>query len=237
MKKQKLALLALLIVAVLACAGIARGENHRRVNINLVVVEHPTSPPVSEQIRLFEEGISRLSEVKIKPRIIKVDIVPDFYNVNSLDHFLSRLFTWAQYGKKERFKGIVFYLLPPMVYNQSLYGAGQAGAICVFTRNKDRMFAEGVMRLTNGLGENREPHSRIIALHEMLHLFGANHIDSKTIVVSRNPPQLKFVDVPNVMNSVAQAYATIPNLLISPKTHRQVRYCKKGLSVEGKKYV
>lgn len=225
-----------MLIAVLAVAGFARAE--RLVNINLVVVESEFSPPASEQIRLFTEGIERLKEVKIKPRIIKVDIVPDFYNVNSLDNLLSRLYTWAEYGKKQRFKGVVFYSLPPMLgVSGTQYAAGQAGAICAFTRNKKRKFAEGVMRTSNLSGADRNPHSKIIALHEMLHLLGANHIGIKVVTVSKDPLIRKFVQVPNVMHPAAQEYATIPNLPILPLTHRQVGYCRRGLNVDGGKYI
>lgn len=209
------------ILALLLLASPAYAD--RLININLVVVDHPTSPSPQEQIRLFTEGISRLPEVKIKARIIKTDIVPDFYNVNELKHLLSRLYTWSNYGKKERFKGIVFYLLPPMVQNESHYAAGQAGAICVLTRNERRKFAEGVMRVKNSYGYDREPHSKIIALHEILHLMGANHIDRRG-----------FKDLPNVMHPAAQQYATIPDLPILSLTKRQVRWCKQGKNVLGR---
>ena len=231
--KEALAYIAIGLLALLALANLARAD--RLANINLVVVEHPLAASPVDQIRLFKEGLPRLAEVGVKPRLIKIDIVPDFYNANSLDDLLSRLYTWAQYGKKQRFKGIVFYSLPPMVTEDGRqFAAGQAGAICIFTRNKNRKFAEGVMRAKSKLGYDREPHSRIIVLHELLHLFGANHIDSKTVLVSKVPFQRDFEQVPNVMHSNAQAYATMPNLPILPATKRHVRYCKQGKNVLGK---
>lgn len=212
-------LLALLLV------DYAQGQT-RQININLVVVEHPTLAPAAEQIRLFKEGIERLSEVKIKPRIIKIDIVQDFYNVNKLEDFLRRLYVWSDYGKKERFKGIVFYLLPPMVgASGGHYAAGQAGAICVLTRNERRKFAEGVLRLATDSGIDRQPHARVVALHEMLHLMGANHAGDSGFLERVKP---------NVMHPAAQAYATIPNLPILNITKRQVRWCKQGKNVLGK---
>ena len=231
--KEALAHIAIGLLALLALVNIARAD--RLVNLNLVVVEHPLAASPADQIRLFKEGLPRLAEVGVKPRIIKVDVVPDFYNANSLDDLLSRLYTWAAYGKKQRFKGIVFYSLPPMIgASGSQYAAGQAGAICIFTRNKNKKFAEGVLRTKSGLGFDRQPHSRIIVLHELLHLFGANHIESKTVVISKKPYKLAFPQIPNVMHPNAQAYATIPNLPILPATKRHVRYCKQGKNVLGR---
>jgi hypothetical protein len=217
----------ILLLALLATIGVYAAKADRLVNISLVVVEHPTSAPVADQIRLFEEGISRLSEVKVKPRVIKIEIVPDFYNVNGLEHLMSRLYTWAQYGKKQRFKGVVFYALPPMLgASGTQYAAGHAGAICIFTRNKNKKYAEGVLRVKSGSGYDREPQSRIIAFHEMLHLLGANHAGDNGFTKQQKP---------NVMHPNAQAYAIIPNLPILNITHRQVRWCKQGKNVLGKK--
>lgn len=210
------------VVLWLVIVGIAKAD--RLVNINLVVVNHPTSASPEDQIRLFTEGISRLPEVKVKSRIIKIEIVPDFYNVNTLNELYSRLFTWAEYGKKQNFKGVVFYSLPPMTNNAgSFYSAGHAGAICVFTRNKRLKFAEGVL-LTQNRGLDREPHARIVALHEMLHLLGANHIDA-----------VKGKQYCNIMHPAAQA--CVNQVPILPLTIKQVRWCKQGKNVLGKKYV
>lgn len=232
--KEALAYIAIAILAAFALVNIAKAD--RLVNINLVVVEHPTAASVDDQIRLFKEGLPRLAEVGVKPRIIKIDVVPDFYNVNKLDDFLLRLYTWSEYGKKQRFKGIVFYSLPPMISKTGgQFAAGHAGAICIFTRNKNKKFAEGSLRVKSALGFDRQPQSRVIVLHELLHLFGANHIESKTVVISKNPLKRDFQQVPNVMHPNAQAYATMPNLPLLSATKRQVRYCKQGKNVLGER--
>jgi hypothetical protein len=217
-----LSTLALIIVNL--TASLAQAETQRIVNINLVVVESRLSPSAESQIAMFVRGIERLRELKLKPRIIKIDIVPDLYNVNQYEQIYSRLYTWSKYGKKQRFKGIVFYLLPPLEYKGVGLAAGQAGAICVFTRNKHKKFAEGVMREVNSSGYSRVLESEVIAGHEGAHLAGANHIDRKG-----------FEEFPNMMNSNAQAYATSHYPLpFADLTKRHVRWCRQGKNVLGK---
>jgi len=145
-------------------------------------------------------------------------------NLRLCNHSENMINRPAHNNSKSKFKGVVFYSLPPMTNNAgSFYSAGHAGAICVFTRNRRLKFAEGVL-LTQNQGFDREPHARIVALHEMLHLLGANHIDA-----------VKGKQYCNIMHPAAQA--CVNQVPILDLTKRQVRWCKQGKNVLGKKYV
>jgi hypothetical protein len=73
------------------------------------------------------------------------------------------------------------------------------------------------MRLKNQYGADRREHSRITALHEVLHNLGSNHDD-------------RFG---NVMHSAALAYVGGKQLPITGHTRRWVDRCRLGRDTRG----
>lgn len=200
-------------------------KKFQTIEFTLVVVNSDLSPSVEDQLRLFYEGISRLEEVRSRIKIIKTLVVPDVIQKNHVDYYWARLFPWADWARKNGIKGHVHFLLPTM-YNDSgsTYGGGAAGAVCTTKLNKTRKYSYSTIRLKNNRGEDRQEHSKVIVAHELLHNLGANHIESRG-----------FENLPNMMHPNAQAYAANGNLVILKRTLREVNYCRRGLTPEGKK--
>ena len=199
-----------LLLAMLLLASTAQAQSHP---IDLVVIQRDEIS-TTKQIELFQQALNRLPEAKVKAHIASVREYQDEVQENSLAANWSRLFDWQKWADRKRIRNkdrIMFFLLPPL---DNIYQAGAAGAQCVTTRNTSRRYAYSVMRLKNNAGLDRLEASVTIALHELLHLFGAGHIDSSQ----------------NVMRSW---YVAGPQPIL-PLTKRQVKYCKNGKNPLGR---
>lgn len=219
--KNFIKLLSTLVVLFVNLSCNPAYAKDRLFNVHLVVVEGQES-----QIELFKEALLRLSEVKVKPRYLSIEIVPDMVQQNSLDDVYSRLYAWAKLYKNRR--GHTYFILPPMQQGSRFFTAGQAGAICTTTRAKSKRFGE--------VSLHRNPAvAKTAAFHEVLHNLGANHIYRKTVIISKDPYKAEFQDIKNVMHPDAQRLADLyGDLPVAPLTKRHLRYCQEGLGVLGK---
>lgn len=204
-------LLAGVLLALCLVAPYAEAQSHP---IDLVVIQR-AEISTTKQIELFQLALNRLKEVNIQAHIASVREYQDEVQENSLAANWSRMFDWQKWADRKRIRNknrIMFFLLPPL---DNTYQSGAGGAQCVTTRNTSRRYGYSVMRLKNNAGLDRIEASITIALHELLHLFGAGHIDSKQ----------------NVMRSW---YVPGPQPIL-PLTKRELRYCKQGLNPLGRK--
>lgn len=183
--------------------------------VRLVVVKR-SDITTQQQIDLFNQSIARFSEVKVKVKVVQVIETPDVINENDYSYYLARLFSWADWGKKNKLqtKGVhVHYLLPPVVSGTANYGGGVAGGICTTRRRTYAAFSYSIMRLVNTNGEDRIENSLVATTHELLHALGANHVDNHQ----------------NVMRSY---YNPGPQPIL-PLTKRHLKYCNQGKTPNG----
>jgi hypothetical protein len=176
--------------------------------LDLVVVRRDDIT-TSQQIEMFQQATARLREVNISIQLKSIREVEDTVQKNKLEQNWSRLFDWAKAVKRDPNR-ITYFLLPPL---DNVYLAGAFGAQCVTTRNKSRRYGYSVMKLKNTTGEDRTQASMDIVLHELLHGFGAGHIDTRQ----------------NIMRSY---YVPGPKRILR-QTLREINYCKNGKSSKG----
>lgn len=219
----------LILVQLFLATGAIAQQKELVFPVALVVIESPDSPSPEAQIQLFLDGVARLSEVNARVRFTQPPIiVPDILKLNSLDDYIHRLFAWTKFieGRRLRKRSrSVHFLLPPVFDSEGgSYGGGAAGGVCEISSNSLRKYSYSIIRLKNQAGEDRREHSRVSALHEILHLLGANHYDRRN-----------FQEVPNVMHSAAMAFVK-PNqkLPIASVTRHQVNWCRQGKNTSGK---
>ena len=191
-------------------ASTAQAAPIQTFPLKLVVVKR-ADITTQQQVDLFNRAITRFSEVGVRVKVTQVIETEDVIQENDLDSYWHRLFTWADWGKKNKLqqRGMhVHYLLPPVTKGSINYGGGAAGATCTTRKNLSRQFSYSIMRLVNQDGSNRIDHSLMSAVHELLHSLGANHIENQQ----------------NIMRSY---YTPGPQPILS-LTKKQLNYCNQG---------
>lgn len=164
------------LLAFLLSCSLAEAQT---IPVNIVIVKHSYATPTEQQVYL-RYAIERIKELGVTLKIKKLKIVSDTIKQNSLKQYTKRLSPWqnlAHYKGWCSDKEMCFMLLPPVFVGTEAFGGGVAQGICRVTGT-----AYAIARKYNSFGVNRSLSSITAMSHELGHLLGASHIDTKTIM-------------------------------------------------------
>lgn len=174
-----------LLLTLLLLAATAQAET---IPLRLVIVKHPWATP-AEQLILAKQGLARLKETGVTPKISSVKITRDLLNRNKTTQYVGRLDSWQNLAYRKGWckEGeVCFMLLPPIFDGKYYYQGGVADSVCV---PYDAAYV--IVRMRNEDGSPKVKASITAVAHEFGHLMGTEH-DEEDKPYIMHPAALKF---------------------------------------------